>query len=496
MAHEGRVLSMNRRYADIFNVPEELRPLDRCEEMLRWAVNQAADTGAYLASIERLRHDPDAEHRDEVLLADGRVLDRYSVPLKSREGTLYGRLWVVRDITDRKRSEEALHNAKEEAERANLAKSEFLSRMSHELRTPLNSILGFGQVLSRRELPDDQRKDVDHIMKAGHHLLGLIDEVLDIARIEANRQQFSLEPVHVGGVLEEALALIRPLAKQRPVTLPDGLPQSLEAHVQADRQRLMQVVLNLLSNAVKYNRPGGSVEVLADGYPGTESERFAFGIRDTGLGIPAERMSELFVPFSRLGAEEGVVEGTGLGLTLSQRLVEAMQGELRVESVVGKGSTFWVALPLAHPPSPQLVERQAGMSPNLPRGAAAGSHRILYVEDNLANLNLVESIFEQRPEIQLIPALQGRLGLELAREHHPDLILLDLHLPDMKGEEVLRELLADPRTSDIPVLVISADATPRQVTRVRQAGARGYLTKPIDLDEFLSQVDAALERQF
>src|SRR5690606_17806615 len=166
--------SMNRRYLDIFNVPEELRPLERCNEMLRWAVNQAADPQAYLASIERLRHDPETEHRDEVLLADGRVLDRYSVPLKGPEGTLYGRLWVVRDITDRKRIEEALQTAKEEAERANLAKSEFLSRMSHELRTPLNSILGFGQVLARRQLAEDQRKSVEHIMKAGRHLLSLI----------------------------------------------------------------------------------------------------------------------------------------------------------------------------------------------------------------------------------------------------------------------------------------------------------------------------------
>src|SRR5690606_36591827 len=174
VAHEGRVLSMNRRYAEIFNVPEELRPLDRCEEMLRWAVGRTADPQAYLASIERLRHDAEAKHRDEVLLADGRLLDRYSAPLKSAEGKLYGRIWVVRDITGRKRIEEALQTAKEEAERANLAKSEFLSRMSHELRTPLNSILGFGQVLARRQLAEDQRKSVEHIMKAGRHLLSLI----------------------------------------------------------------------------------------------------------------------------------------------------------------------------------------------------------------------------------------------------------------------------------------------------------------------------------
>lgn len=492
VAHEGRVLSMNRRYADIFNVPEELRPLERCQEMLKWAVNQTADPVGYMASIERIRQDPTATHRDEVLLADGRVLDRYSAPVISAEGRLYGRIWVIRDITERKKIEEALQNAKEEAERANLAKSEFLSRMSHELRTPLNSILGFGQVLARRDLPQEQRKNVDHIMKAGRHLLSLIDEVLDIARIEANRQELSLEPVQVGRLVEEAMALIRPMATQRSVVVPESAPAEFDEHVLADRQRLMQVVLNLLSNAVKYNREGGSVELV--GGPvrdGDGAPRFAVGVRDTGPGIDPARMNELFVPFNRLGAEQDGVEGTGLGLALSQRLVEAMEGSLRVESEPGRGSTFWVELPVAPHPLARLESFRPASTRDVSRQTARSS-LVLYVEDNLANLNLVESIFEHRPEIQLLPALQGRMGIELAREHKPDLILLDLHLPDMKGEEVLHELRADSRTADIPVLVISADATPRQISRLRMAGARGYLTKPLDLDEFLLEVDAAL----
>src|SRR5690606_38068715 len=315
-----------------------------------------------------------------------------------------------------------------------------------------------------------------------------------IARIESNRQQLSVEPVHAGELLEEALALVRPMAQQRPVSLPHSVPLEADVHVRADRQRLMQVLLNLLSNAVKYNSTGGRVELHArrlDGENGTP--RLALGVSDTGPGIPAERMGELFVPFSRLGAEQGGVEGTGLGLALSQRLVEAMHGELRVESEVGVGSTFWVELPVDDHPLARLESYRLGAPAPPPRQASRGPRRVLYVEDNLANLNLVESIFEDRPEIQLLPALQGRMGLELAREHRPDLILLDLHLPDMNGEDVLQQLRSDSRTSNIPVLVISADATPRQIARLRAAGARGYLTKPLDLDEFLREVDAALE---
>lgn len=483
VAHEGRVLSMNRRYADIFNVPQELRPLDRCQEMLRWSVSQTADPAGYQKSIEALRHDASTRHRDEVLLADGRVLDRYSSPLLSPEGALWGRIWVVRDITERKQIEAALQGAKEEAERANLAKSEFLSRMSHELRTPLNSVLGFGQVLQRRDLQPEHRRAVDHILKAGRHLLGLIDEVLDISRIESNRQQFSMEPVHLLELLEESLELIRPVALQRSVVIPSGAPPAADVHVYADRQRLMQVMLNLLSNAVKYNLRGGQVmleiERRGDGH-------VAVGVRDTGAGIPEERMAELFVPFSRLGAEEREVEGTGLGLALSHRLVEAMGGELTAESSVGTGSVFRVELPLAE--APLTVLRGRSVQPTASRAGerrGATPRRVVYIEDNLANLNLVESIFEDRPEIQLLPALQGRMGIELARQHQPDMILLDLHLPDMPGEEVLRELRADPQTRQIPVLVISADATPRQMERLRAAGATAYVTKPLDLEEFL-----------
>jgi PAS domain S-box-containing protein len=491
VSHQGRVLNMNRRYAEIFNVPEELRAPERCVEMFAWATRQAADPDGYRRTIEGLREDFQTVHRDEVLLADGRVLDRYSAPLASEAGEVYGRIWMVRDITERKQFEVKLKEAKEAAEAANEAKSEFLSRMSHELRTPMNSILGFGQLLQRSPLPADQARSVEHILKAGRHLLNLINEVLEIARIEANQQQLSLEPVHAATLLNEALALVRPTADQRPVQLSARAPQGSDAYVRADQQRLMQVLLNLLSNAIKYNRSGGAVELLARPAVGADGSAYlAIGVRDTGPGIPPERLGELFVAFSRLGAERSGVEGTGLGLALSRRLVEVMGGQLRVESAVGEGSTFWVELPVTESPRDRLEPGRADGA--RPDAVARPARTILYVEDNLANLDLVETILMDRPEISLIPALQGRLGLQLAREHRPDLVLLDLHLPDISGEMVLHELRADDRTRHIPVLVISADATTRQVERLRAAGARDYLTKPLDVDQFLTAVDAAL----
>ncbi|MEX0912142.1 MAG: PAS domain S-box protein [Gemmatimonadota bacterium] len=395
-----------------------------------------------------------------------------------------------RDITERRTAAEALRAAKDEAERANRAKSEFLSRMSHELRTPMNSILGFAQLLTRRELPADQRRAVDHILKAGRHLLNLINEVLDIARIESDRQPLSLEPVQVRLVLQESLNLIRPLAEQRDCIIHDEVTGCAD-FVHADRQRLTQVLLNLLSNAVKYNRPGGSVRLTCERLTDESGGRLRVLVHDTGRGIPADRMDELFVPFSRLGAEQSDEEGTGLGLALSQRLMEAMGGRLLAESTPGVGSVFIVELAEAQSPLAQLT-LEASSRPARVREAEGAAATILYVEDNLANLTLVETIFAGRPEITLVPALQGTLGLDLAFEHAPDLVLLDLHLPDMSGDEVLRRLRADPRTRETPVIVISADALPARIEQLREQGAHGYLTKPLDLDEFLGAVDQVL----
>lgn len=394
-----------------------------------------------------------------------------------------------RDVTERRRAEAALEHAKEEAERANRAKSDFLSRMSHELRTPLNSILGFAQVLDGMELPAREDRCVEHILRAGRHLLQLINEVLEISRIESGSQRLSLEPVRVGSVLHEAVSLARPMAAKAHVELEYETLRHENSYVWADRQRLSQVMLNLLSNAIKYNRAGGRVRLSCAELPGDDGRmgRLQVRVEDTGRGIAADRTGELFTPFARLGAEQGDVEGTGLGLALSQRLAEAMGGSLALERTSHEGSVFRVELELTQS---QLEQVEDEARPMRSRGAVEhGSATLLYIEDNLANLSLVETILWERPKWRTLPALQGQIGIELAREHVPDLILLDLHLPDIRGEDVLHRLRADKRTATIPVVVVSADATPSVIDRLLGAGAAAFLTKPLNVPEFLETLD-------
>ena len=414
-----------------------------------------------------------------------RILHTKKIPILDHHGNPQHLLGISEDITELKEAQDALRQAKEQAERASRAKSEFLSRMSHELRTPLNAILGFGQVLEMDSLDAEQRDSVGHILAAGRHLLGLIDEVLDIARIEAGRLTLSLEPIDMRTVLDEVRSLIRPLAEERRVEVRTERPAAGDVYVLADRQRLKQVLLNLLSNAVKYNRADGSITVWCEAAP---ENRLRLNVRDTGPGIPPDKLGQLFTPFERLGAEATGVSGTGLGLALSKGLVDAMGGAIGVESTPGQGSLFWVELRRAAAPEADWEALEEGEAPKLPSRMGT----VLYVEDNLSNLQLIERLLARRPGIKLLSAMQGRLGLDLAREHRPGLILLDLHLPDVHGSEVLRQLREDARTRDIPVIVISADASPREIARLQTAGARDYLTKPIDVRRFLVIVDEVL----
>ncbi len=362
--------------------------------------------------------------------------------------------------------------------------------MSHELRTPLNAVLGFAQLLELDDPTEQQRDAIGHILKGGSHLLGLVNEVLDISRIETGDLALSPEPVLVGEVIREGIDLIGPLATQRSVHLIGDRHATCSQYVFTDRQRLKQIVLNLLSNAVKYNHPDGTVTLACERMSPT---RLRIKVTDTGPGIAAEQVGLLFVPFERLGANRTDVEGTGIGLALSRRLAEAMGGTIGVETAVGKGSTFWVELPLVEGPVERYERLNAPAEPETPEIPPEVPHRtVLYVEDNLANLNLVQRVMERRSEVEIMPAMQGRLGIELARQHQPELILLDLHLPDVSGDEVLQSLRDDASTASIPVVIVSADATPGQVQRLMAAGASAYLTKPLDIRELLRVVDVLL----
>lgn len=359
--------------------------------------------------------------------------------------------------------------------------------MSHELRTPLNSILGFAQLLEIDQLTTDQSDNVAHILKGGRHLLNLINEVLDIARVEAGRLPLSSEAVQVGDALQEAIDLVGPIAATRNIRIITRTPECWNMHVIADRQRLKQVLLNLLSNAVKYNRDPGTVTVFCAGSEG----HLRIAISDTGHGLTESRLDQLFVPFERLGADQSGVQGTGLGLALSKRLMEAMGGSIGAESTFGAGSTFWIELKTTE----HLTEDNSLHFPELPptsRAAPLYCGTVLYIEDNLANVRLMERILAHRPEVKLMTALQGQVGLDLAIEHRPDVIFLDLHLPDLRGDEVLRRLQNHSYTRTTPVVMISADATPGQVDRLTKAGAHAYITKPFDVKNLLLLLDETL----
>lgn len=403
-------------------------------------------------------------------------------PLQDDDGRHCGAVAVVHDVTSAKRSEKLLLKAKLEAERANHAKSEFLSRMSHELRTPMNAILGFAQLLEMGNLAPDDRVPVEQILRGGQHLLTLINEVLDVARIESGRMALSLEPVFVSELLDDALNLVRPLADQREILIEDRVKDGF--YVQADRQRLRQVFLNLLSNAIKYNIEHGRIRIACEA---KDNGMVHITISDTGPGLSPMQREKLFRPFERLVGDSTAVEGTGLGLALSKGLIEAMQGAIGVESDPGHGSTFWIDLRRAEAPEQPAWELKA--QEEGPVAAAARPCRVLYVEDNPSNVALMERIVSLREDVSLMCAAEGRLALDLARANRPDLVLLDLHLPDMPGIDVLQQLRANQDTCAIPVVIVSADATPEHVQDALEAGARSYLTKPLNIPSLISLVD-------
>jgi PAS domain S-box-containing protein len=410
--------------------------------------------------------------------------------LRDDYGDIIGYLLIGTDNSVRKQVELKLNEAMAVAEKANRAKSDFLSSMSHELRTPLSAILGFAQLMeSGSPLPTpSQKKSIDQILKAGWYLLDLINEVLDLALIESGKLSLSLEPTSLAEVMHECQAMIEPQAQKRGIRV-DFPRFEIPYFVKADRTRVKQVLINLLSNAIKYNKADGTVVV---GCAASTRERVRVSVSDTGEGLAAQKLAQLFQPFNRLGQEASTEEGTGIGLVVAKRLIESMGGAIGVESTVGSGSVFWIELNLTARPQFSAASVKPAAVASAQVQADAQLRTMLYVEDNPANLMLVEDLVARRPDIRLLSARDGDSGVEIARASLPDLIVMDINLPGISGIQALRILAEDPTTARIPVVALSANARPHDIEKGLAAGFFRYLTKPIKVNEFMDTLDVAL----
>ncbi len=419
----------------------------------------------------------------------GRCFDIYASRLGGPESRKIA--IVFNDTTDRMNAEIKLREAKEVADKANSAKSEFLSSMSHELRTPLNAILGFGQLIEAGTPPPTptQKRNVEHILKAGWYLLTLVDEILDLALIDSGTLSLSMGAVSLEEVMRECQAMVEHQAEAREIRMSFPCFEA-PCHVNADRNRVKQVLSNLLSNAIKYNRPAGSVVV---DWVVSPAGRIRISVTDTGDGLPSDKLAQLFQPFNRLGKETSAVQGTGIGLVVSKRIVEMMDGVIGVESTVGKGSVFWFELNPAISPQPVVGAAKAATIVPAPSQIDAPLRTLLYVEDNPANLTLVEEIISHRPDIRLLTAIDGESGIEIARAAFPDVILMDINLPGISGIEALKILAENPATARIPVVALSANAMAGYIETCLAAGFFRYLTKPIKFNEFMDTLDNAQE---
>jgi PAS domain S-box-containing protein len=445
---------------------------------------------------QRLRCGEHIDHFETVRKRkDGTTLDISLTisPVKDARGRLVGLSKVARDITERKQSELALSNAIAVADKASRAKTDFLSAMSHELRTPLNAILGFAQLMETGtpalDLP--QMRNLDRILKAGWYLLDLINEILDLALIESGRMSLSMEPVSLAEIMLECRTLVEPQAQMRGIDM--TFPRlEIPYFIKADRTRAKQALINLLSNAIKYNKPEGSVAVE---YALSPPASIRIGVRDTGPGLAPEQLAQLFQPFNRIGRETGIEEGTGIGLVVTKRLVEQMDGAIGADSVVGVGSVFWIELLLTKSPQPVVVDagRAAPAPVRAPAPDGTQPRTLLYVEENPTNLELVGQLIARRPDLRLLTASDANLGIEYAHVYQPEVILTDINLPGISGIEVMKILRADPSTAHIPVIALSANAMSRDIEKALEAGFFNYLTKPLRVGEFMDALDAAFK---
>jgi PAS domain S-box-containing protein len=403
-------------------------------------------------------------------------------------------LSVAVDITDRKKMEKELIHARNEAQKANKAKSEFLSRMSHELRTPMNSILGFAQLLEMGELNASQTRGVNHILKSGKYLLNMINEVLELSRIESGKLSLSIENIHLVVLIDEILDFIHPQAKSKKIEIEKADINS-DIIVKADKQKLKQVLINLLINSVKYNREFGRIDVKTEiKNDGRQNEkRLRIMVTDTGIGISAENQKKLFSPFERIGADKTGIEGTGLGLTVSKKLIEAMNGNIGYESKINEGSTFWVELPIVKKTNKQIGKAAEEKNDRIMKSSISGT--VLYIEDNESNIDLMDQIMNQnRPGVTMIVEKDGSNAIVSAMVNNPDLILLDINLPGIQGNEVLSLIMENDLLKNIPVVIVSADATPLKIKSMLKLGAHSYLTKPFNIHQLLQSIDQHLEK--
>lgn len=441
--------------------------------------------------IEKLSTKNTEPYEADLLRSDGSTFPALVKGKDGEFGDRSVRITTVLDITQQKENEVALVVAKQDAEKANKAKSEFLSSMSHELRTPLNAVIGFAQILeisSRDKLTERQQKCVTHILDGGKHLLELINEVLDLAKIEAGHIKINLEDINIENLIEECSDLLEPLADNRKITISKEPLLEPKTMVRADNTRLKQCFINISSNAIKYNKDGGEVIIRTEAF-GDNIVRIS--IQDTGIGIPEDRKAELFQAFNRLDAGSTEIEGTGIGLVLTKILLEEMGASIGFSSEFGQGSTFWMDIPLS---ASHHSSQPIGLDENVIVKFPTTKGTLLYVEDNKANIEFMEMVVNQIPELKLVTAATGEEGLGHALMYNPDLIILDINLPEIDGNEILRQLKKSEQTEQIPVIAYSAAATTKEIDRAIRAGYMNYLTKPIIINEAVKIIKSTIEK--
>lgn len=482
----GGIRHFNHRFAEMWRLPMTLFGQEDEPRLLKHLLHQLADPMAFREWFENLLAKPQAEATSECRLLDGRVFGLSSRPQRLRDRPI-GRVFSFHDITSLKATETQLIAARDAAQAASRAKSEFLSHMSHELRTPLNAILGFGKVLED-DLDGPLQSVAQHISKAGRHLLELINEVLDLASIEAGKMKLELRPIDLADLVHDCTSLVAPLATARGIELHVTPISRHRFVVQADSRRLKQMVLNLLSNAIKYNRENGRVEVTVTAQG---NDYWRLTVIDTGIGITNKDQTQLFEPFSRVGNQQQEIEGAGIGLALTRKLARQMNGQIGMESQPGIGSRFWIDLPCAEAAS--IAAMSSPVPDDAAIAAAGDTITLLYIEDDALSQKLLATVLgRKRPNYNLFCANTGAKGLELAQKVKPKLILLDQQLPDGDGIDLFKLLRNLPEITDIPIVALSGNASQEDISKTMAAGFADYITKPLQIDQTLSLIDKLL----